>query len=301
MVQNDNVVLDHRRYFRDGKLYAEFGWAHEHFALYRNHQRYDRPYVLEQVGEYLEEENENLSRQVMFNVQVYNVTLNDEDNVGIDWNLVYKAANGNLSFALENTAPGINSSAIAGTIGITDGDWAGSTAIVKALSQQGKVSVVTNPTVTTLNLNPVPLQIARQTTYIQSAQVTNTPDVGTTGSLNPGTVTAGFNMMLLPRIMDDKELILWYTININTLIRLGSEEAGGTRIQTPEIDGRLFDQKVKLKSGQTWVLSGFDQTSEQGTQTGTGAAWNFLLGGSAVRKTTRDIIVVMITPYVVKG
>ncbi|MNJ61198.1 Outer membrane lipoprotein BfpB precursor [compost metagenome] len=68
----------------------------------------------------------------------------------------------------------------------------------------------------------------------------------------------------------------------------------------PEIDNRIFNQTVRLKSGETLVLSGFDQTSEQGTKAGTGESWNFLLGGGVNRTTVRDVIVVMITP-IVKG
>ena len=56
--------------------------------------------------------------------------------------------------------------------------------------------------------------------------------------------------------------------------------------------------QVRMRSGETLVLSGFDQTSEQGTKAGTGSSWNFMLGGGATRDTTRDVIVVLITPII---
>ena len=258
----------------------------------------DRPDVLNQIGTYLDAENENITKQVLLNVKVYSVTLTDRDSAGIDWNLVYKAANGNWDFNLANTFQDAANNSVSGQVGILDGSFAGSTAVLKALSEQGRVSVVTSPSVTTLNLQPVPVQVARQTGYLASIQTTNTPDVGSSTSLTPGTVTSGFNMDLLPLVMPNNELLLRYSINISSLIRLRAESSGDNRIQVPEIDNRIFSQNVRMRSGETLVLSGFDQTSEQGTKAGTGSSWNFMLGGGATRDTTRDVIVVLITPII---
>lgn len=258
----------------------------------------DRPDVLDQVGSYVAAENANLSKQVLLNIKVYSVTLNDQDSAGIDWNLVYKAANWN--FNLKNTFQDAATNSVSGAVGILDGSFAGSNAVIKALSQQGRVSVITSPSVTTLNLQPVPVQVARQTGYLASIQTTNTAQVGSSTSLTPGTVTSGFNMSLLPFVESDNQMRLQFFMNISTLIRLRAESSGDNRIQVPEIDNRIFNQTVRLKSGETLVLSGFDQTSEQGTKAGVGESWNFLLGGGVNRTTVRDVIVVMITP-IVKG
>ncbi|MEB0222089.1 PilN family type IVB pilus formation outer membrane protein [Pseudomonas sp. AB12(2023)] len=258
----------------------------------------DRPDVLDQVGVYLAAENVNITKQVLLNVKVYSVTLTDSDSVGIDWNLVYKATHG--SFGLSNTFQDSATNPVSGNIGILSGPFAGSSVILQALSQQGRVSVITEPSVTTLNLQPVPVQVARQTTYLAATQTTSTAQVGSTTSLTPGTVTSGFNMDLLPFVMPNNELLLKFSVNISTLIRLTTITSGDNQIQGPEIDNRIFSQQVKLKSGETLVLSGFDQTSDTGTKSGVGAAWNFLLGGGASRAKTRDVIVVMITP-IIKG
>lgn len=258
----------------------------------------DRPDVLDQVGTYVAAENTNLSKQVLLNIKVYSVTLNDQDSAGIDWNLVYKASN--WDFNLKNTFQDAATNSVSGAVGILDGSFAGSSAVIKALSQQGRVSVITSPSVTTLNLQPVPVQVARQTGYLASIETTNTAQVGSSTSLTPGTVTSGFNMSLLPFVESDNQMRLQFFMNISTLIRLRAESSGENRIQVPEIDNRIFNQTVRLKSGETLVLSGFDQTSEQGTKAGTGESWNFLLGGGVNRTTVRDVIVVMITP-IVKG
>lgn len=264
----------------------------------------DRPEVLTSIGRYLDAENKKLTQQILLNVKVFAVTLTDKDSAGIDWNLAYKAAGATTGLKLSSSFSGIDSSAVTGNVGVLDGEFAGSTAIIKALSQQGKVSVVTSPSVTTLNLQPVPVQVARQTGYIASISTTNTANIGSATSITPGMVTTGFNMDLLPSVMPNKELLLKYSINISSLIRIrpvssgGADDASASHIEVPELDNRIFSQKVRLKSGSTLILSGFDQTSENANKSGTGASWNMMMGGGATRDTTRDVIVVMITPII---
>jgi type IVB pilus formation R64 PilN family outer membrane protein len=265
----------------------------------------DRPEVLSRIGRYLDAENKKLTQQILLNVKVFSVTLTDKDSAGIDWNLAYKAASATTGFKMSNGfTTGMDTSAVTGNVGVLDGAFAGSTAIIKALSQQGRVSVVTSPSVTTLNLQPVPVQVARQTGYVASISTTNTANIGSTSSITPGTVTTGFNMDLLPSVMPNKELLLKYSINISSLIRIRSVSGGGaddetaSHIEVPELDNRIFSQKVRLKSGSTLILSGFDQTSESGNKSGVGSSWNMLMGGGASRETNRDVIVVMITPII---
>ncbi|MDV8053568.1 PilN family type IVB pilus formation outer membrane protein, partial [Pseudomonas aeruginosa] len=76
--------------------------------------------------------------------------------------------------------------------------WAGSKAMVQALAQQGRVSTVRSPSVTTLNLQSAPIQIGRYDSYLASSQISNVAQVGSTTSLIPGAVTSGYNMSLLP-------------------------------------------------------------------------------------------------------
>ncbi|MBY9433377.1 PilN family type IVB pilus formation outer membrane protein, partial [Pseudomonas aeruginosa] len=115
----------------------------------------DRPEVLNRVQQLVNRENESITKQVLLNVNVLSVALTDKDQLGIDWNLVYKSLNNKWGIGLKNTMPGIDQSAISGSVSILDtanSAWAGSKAMVQALAQQGRVSTVRSPSVTTLNL-----------------------------------------------------------------------------------------------------------------------------------------------------
>ncbi|EPL5741482.1 PilN family type IVB pilus formation outer membrane protein [Pseudomonas aeruginosa] len=261
----------------------------------------DRPEVLNRVQQLVNRENESITKQVLLNVNVLSVALTDKDQLGIDWNLVYKSLNNKWGIGLKNTMPGIDQSAISGSVSILDtanSAWAGSKAMVQALAQQGRVSTVRSPSVTTLNLQSAPIQIGRYDSYLASSQISNVAQVGSTTSLIPGAVTSGYNMSLLPFVMESGEMLLKININMTSRPTFEMQTSGDSKAQFPSYDIQLFDQKVRLRSGETLVLSGFDQTTEDTYKVGTGDAGFFGLGGGLTRNTKREVIVVLITPVV---
>src|SRR5690606_28678427 len=137
--------------------------------------------------------------------------------------------------------------------------------------------------ITTLNLKPAPILIGRQTTYLAEVSTTALAGNGTgsssTQSLTPGTITTGFNMTLLPYLMDGPEMLLQYSVNLSALNAMNTASSGGNMIQMPDLDNRIFSQSVRLRSGETLVLSGFDQTINNAKKRGTGDPNFWLLGG----------------------
>jgi len=69
-------------------------------------------------------------------------------------------------------------------------------------------------------------------------------------------------------------------------------------VQTADYDTKNLSPKVKLRSGQTLVLTGFEENSENATKSGVGDPGFFGLGGSQIRSTGHNILVVLITPVV---
>ncbi|MEE9681884.1 PilN family type IVB pilus formation outer membrane protein [Pseudomonas moraviensis] len=261
----------------------------------------DRPDVLDAVQAYLDKENHRITQQILINIEVISVKLSDKDQYGIDWSLVYKSVSGNWGFGLGNKFPGIDGSAVGGSISILDtasSPFAGSKAIVQALTQQGRVSTVRAPSVTTLNLQTAPVQVGKVKGYIASSGTTQTANVGTTSSLVPASITSGFNMALSPIVMPADELLMKIAINMSTEPQLDNFTSGDAKAQVPSYDLQIFDQTVKLQSGQTLVLSGFDQTTENASKSGVGEAWNWFFGGGGTRETNREVLVLLLTPII---
>ncbi|MDH0740995.1 PilN family type IVB pilus formation outer membrane protein [Stenotrophomonas maltophilia] len=257
----------------------------------------DTPDVLDRIGNMLDRENNTLTKQVTLHAKVLSLTLNDGNEVGVNWDVVYKS----LSRQFEFKTP-FQPASSAGTLGasvINTGKFAGTNVIVSALSTLGTVNTITSPSLKTLNLRPAPIQIARQIGYIQSAQISQTEGAGTLGGLTPGFVTVGFNMTVVPRLLaQSEEMILQYSINISALNELRSEEAGGTKIEMPDIDTRNFNSEVRLHAGETLILHGFEQDNHTSNRRGMGSPYAWMLGGSAKGQRQRTAIVILITPEV---
>ncbi|MEX0297098.1 PilN family type IVB pilus formation outer membrane protein [Pseudomonas putida] len=261
----------------------------------------DRPDVLNRIAAYLKDTNRSITRQVLFNVKVYEVNFTDSDQTAINWSAVYKSISGKWGFGLSNTVAGISSEAISATGSILDtssSPWAGSKAVLQALSEQGRVSEVRSPSVTTLNLQPAPIQIGNVQSYVASSSTTTTASVGSSTALTPATITSGFNMMLLPKLLDKENMLLMITLSISSKPTFKDFESNESKIQTTDYDTKNVAPKVRLRSGETLVLTGFDENSENADKSGVGSASFFGLGGGRKRATTHSSMVVLVTPIV---
>lgn len=260
----------------------------------------DTPSVLSRVTEYVNEQNRSLNRQVSVNVRVLSVELNEGDNYGINWDAVYanlaSAANP-YSIALKTAFP---VAAGAGNLIISApatsaSRWAGSSAMISALSTQGRVSELTSATLVTLNNQAAPVNVGRRVSYLAASATTQTPNVGSTTSLTPGTVQTGFSMTLVPHIIDGKELLLQYSLDLSSLLRLKSITSGTSTIETPDISTSNFIQRVRIQSGETLVVAGFDQDNLSAVADGIGSPQNTLMG-QRNGTTKRTMLVVLIQP-----
>ncbi len=261
----------------------------------------DRPKVLSNIASYLNSINRSITRQVLFNVKIFEVSLKDKDQAALNWTAVYTSLSNKWGFSLKNTATGISNDAVSGSISILDTSglpWAGSNIIMQALSEQGRISNVRSPSITTLNLQPAPIQIGNVKSYVASSTTTTTASVGSSTSLSPATITSGFNMMLLPRIIDQDNLLLMITLSMSSKPTFQTFESNGASVQTADYDTKNLSPKVKLRSGQTLVLTGFEESNENAAKSGVGDPGFFGLGGSQIRSTGHNVLVVLITPVV---
>lgn len=260
----------------------------------------DTPQVLDRVAEYVKEQNASLSRQVAVNVRVLSVSLNEGENYGINWDAVYQNISENAVFKVASAFPTATGAAnfVLQTATPSSNNWgAASGAIISALSTQGKVSELTSATVVTMNNQPAPVNVGRQVSYLASSSTTVTASAGSTTSLTPGQVQTGFSMVLVPHIIDGKELLMQSSVNLSSLIKLSTVTSGGASIQSPDMSTSNFIQRVRMTSGDTLVVAGFDQDNLSAVSNGVGAAKNNFLG-SQEATGKRTLLVVLIQPTV---
>ncbi len=264
----------------------------------------DTPSVLSRVTEFINTQNGALNRQVSVNVRVLSVEISDGDNYGINWDAVYSnlaSAKNPFSVALKTAFPvaaGAGSLVISSPVGSTS-RWAGSSAMISALSTQGRVSELTSSTLVTLNNQAAPVNVGRRVSYLASSSTTQTANVGSTTSLTPGTVQTGFSMTLIPHILNDQEMLIQYSLDLSSLLKLNTITSGTTSIQAPDVSTSNFIQRVRMQSGETLVVAGFDQDNLSAVLNGIGSPSNTALGSQAAN-TKRNMLVVLIQPTLVR-
>lgn len=292
----------------------------------------DRPANVELVGQYINNLNKTLSKQVLIKVQVLEVSLENSFNFGIDWRLIVRAfhnspfvINGNYGSPVTITSfvPQANATTTASgspTFGfdsasnpINPGQLPSDaipayTILLNALSQQGHTSVVSEPRTVCLNNQVCVIQIVTQKGYI--AKLQNTTLAGgnasnanntVTSEITPGNLITGFTLYVLPKIYKDK---IYLQINADLSTDNGFTNAGTTgtgstvNIQLPNISVKHFNQRSVIRSGDMMVLSGLKQLQNVSRATQFIQAQS--LGGKGAQQTNSETIV-LITPYILDG
>ncbi|GAB7261559.1 PilN family type IVB pilus formation outer membrane protein [Dickeya ananatis] len=267
----------------------------------------DTPDVLNRIGRYIEYQNKVLSRQVQLNIQIVSVTQTRNEQMGLDWGLVYKSLQ-NVGASLTGSMANASSSAASAGISILDtasgnaAKFSGSSLLIKALAEQGNVSMALNQTNPTANLTPVAYQLSKQKGILTSATSTATANVGVTSSQTVTTITTGLFMTMLPFIQENGDVQLQFAFSYTSPPQIESfiSRDGNTRNDMPNTSTEGLARKVNLRSGQTLVLTGSEQQNLSADKQGTFTPGNFILGGGQTGTRGRTTLVIMITPVLLR-
>jgi len=266
---------------------------------------------IEKVQAYIDSVNKDVSRQIMIDVKVYKVTKTSSDGYGLDWNAVYNSVRGKFNIAAVTGFGSVMSTN--GTNGLTsitakilmpNSPYKDTSAIVKALSTQGGISIVTETQVVTMNNMPVPVSQTNEISYIESQTAATVDTAGNTipGAITPGSKTVGFYMVLSPRILKNDKLMMQMSIDLSDMTalitRASSSAPGATVIQTPEIARNSFFQRVIMNSGETLMMTGFSKSKTTYNDAGIGHASNYAFGGSREASKNNEYLVMLVTPVI---
>ncbi len=258
----------------------------------------DTSRVLSQIGRYIDDRNRELNRQVVLNVQIYSVESRRSDQLGIDWDAVLNLSSVKATFT--NAFTSANDAIASGGAMIVDGKGAGTKALVKALSEQGNVSVATQSSSLTTNLSAVPIQVALQQDYISDVTSEQTANVGSSVSSTRSTITTGFNMTVLPYLMPaSSNMQLQFSVNMSddpTMRTVPQGEKSSVELMKTRL--KTFTQRVNMKSGQTLILSGYEQLNNTADHQGVGSSRFFGMGGGASGAQNRTQLVMFVTPII---
>ena len=267
--------------------------------------------IMDKVQRAIDTQNSILSKQVVINVEVLSVQMTDADALTFDMNAVMdKAGQYGMAIGTGGAAPAV-SAAAGQAINWTSesGRHKGTQAIIQELATYGRVDVTTNTSLMTMNGIPAPLQVTHTRGYVAEVQTMSTgigSGVSSSNSqttLTPGSVTVGFNMLILPEVMPGGDsIMLQFSTSLSDLN--GKDDgfntftSGNMTVQLPDVISRNFQQEATVPNGATVFLSGYEQTNDTVSKTGTGKASFIGLGGNQSGSKIKTIIVIMMTPTV---
>lgn len=254
------------------------------------------------VAKYINEQNERLARQVAISVKIMQVSLTDSDNYGLDLKATF---NDSVTSLGVTGSQGLTGGASQLTWGVIKNNWSAN-AIMQAISEKNRSSLITSGTVTTLNNKPAPIQVTQKQNYI--SEMTKTTN-GTSGdnydiSVTTDEIETGFTMNILPRILEHGRMLVMFNMTLSDLLSLEKVSFGSSDqnqyIQNPKVESRAFTQEVAMTTGESLILTGYEKVTTQVNKSGTGSAENSLLGGEATAAKERSVIVIILTPVILE-
>ena len=230
---------------------------------------------LDRIRQYLSGVRQTMHRQVDIEARIYEVVLNDEYHLGVDWqNVMGKVGNYYM-------ASGGSVSAIASSRNIVDSPMGGNApgapalslamgnkearAVVDALKEMGTLRVVSQPRIRTLNNQSAMIKVGLDKPFFSQT-------VETTTSTGPALiqtatevriVTVGTILSITPQISEDGFISMDVSPIITRLVQTAKSKDGNTT--APEMDTKQTSSLVRLKSGTTVVIGGLIQDERYST------------------------------------
>ncbi|MGC8991671.1 MAG: type II secretion system protein GspD, partial [Verrucomicrobiia bacterium] len=237
----------------------------------------DRPAALKRVAEYLSNMQTNVERQVEIEAKIYEVTLNNQFQFGIDWAHVSRAYGGLAGYGAATlpvpTGAGVlQQSALGGSVpilgvpgGLGPGPGGLSTVVftnfntaaaVNALETQGRVEVVSQPRIRTLNNQTAMIKVGTEMPFFSQTTTMLQSQGGT--SVTSGDqimiITVGTILAITPQISDEGIISLDIAPVLTSLV--GTEKSPSGTATAPKLDTKQASTIVRVRDGMTVALGG---------------------------------------------
>ncbi|HEY9279499.1 MAG TPA: hypothetical protein VIP51_05435 [Eoetvoesiella sp.] len=266
----------------------------------------DTPDVLQRISQYLDNENRALTRRVRLVFEEVTLLTREEAEAGLDWNLVFSSA----KIAATASIPGSSLAEAASLgIGLNEGGFGGSDAVVRALGQVGQIVRRSSMPVLTLNRRPITHAVRTTFSYIDQVQTTALatgaglalPSV----SVSQKEETVGSLITLVPDAQEDGQILLSVAYDNTVAQPLKSitfgDKTNPLQLQQVTIDGNGTVQQVALRPGQPMVISGFERTQEETEGRRLNPGMPIVLGGSDRAAVQHLTTVIVVTAQVEEG
>ncbi|MEO0574256.1 MAG: secretin N-terminal domain-containing protein [Pseudomonadota bacterium] len=267
-----------------------------------------------EIERYIEALNHAIYRQVDIEVKIIEVTLNDDASLGVDWSRLVRNGDGDfvqgsLSTIILSPAGGLDAlppTADVNFLSIENG-LNRITAAVQALTEQGKVDIVSQPHIRTLNNQSALIKVGTDRTFFRKEQSTDTTAAGsqTFATDVPQVVTEGIVLSITPQISGSG----WITLDVSPVVtRVSSvsevvDDDGVVQSTAPNLDISQASSLVRARSGETIVIGGLIQSQQTEARRSVPVLSKIPLLGrlfqSRYQVETKKELIMMLTPRLV--
>lgn len=234
-----------------------------------------KPMQLREVENFLSTTQNQISRQVILEAKILEVTLNDSHQDGINWESIVREGIDKAPL-LTGVGGVMNPSTFASvfTLGAHSGDFR---AFVELMETQGKTNVLSSPKISTLNNQTAIIKVGQDEYFAYDIQTGNTGN--TTGTIGSTVVStpypkldvffSGIALDVTPQIDDEENITLHIHPSI-TQVKEVSKTFGNNIGALPMAltTVRESDSIVKAKNGQIIVLGGLMQENNDENKQG---------------------------------
>jgi general secretion pathway protein D len=256
-------------------------------------------------------------RQVLLDVLVAEITLDDRESLGFDYEILRKSGGVQIFDRTFGSRGGLLSGALAGAgapnaagisglpPGLTGIVWMGDVAraFINAIMADSRVKILSSPSVLASDNRPARIQVGSEEP-IATGQLT-----AATGAQTPSTSTTiqyrntGRIVTIIPQV-NSKGLV-----NLQTLIEVSQRgtpvQLGGSDQSFPSFDLRQAETTAVVQDGDTLAIGGIIAENKEHTKRGIPYLIDIpVLGrffGTTAERTQRTELIMLITPHVIRN
>lgn len=263
-----------------------------------------QPSFMQAVEAYFDALNSEMGRTVEVETKVFQVDFRDNISAGINWDVVANALTrvGALQFGFRTqdtlvpeTGATFSISGRAGSV------------LIKALEEQGDVTMLAQPRLVLGNNLPAIIEVARVQNYISEISQTVQQLGGTVPqiTIKTASVSDGLILSILPRLLESGELTLALATISQDVLSIRRQEFEGGAVELPTTARRTYNGVVRTKVGDVLVIGGLTSTRKEKRRNGLPFLSQIpivgVLFGSQQDVDVRSELVITITPRAVVG
>lgn len=279
------------------------------------------PDELYQVGRYLDRIQSHMGRQVIIEAKILEVTLNDQFQSGINWNVLGKgiaSSDGGMSqtaFPLNAAFDNTNLSQDFSSIFTLNAGKGKFNLLIQLLQTQGNVQVLSSPRLSTINNQKAVIKVGNDQFYVTGVSTDNTVTANSTIPTQNVTLTpffSGVTFDVTPEISGDENITLHIHPSVSVVVeQTQTIQLGQTANNNPNTlvlplamsTIRESDNVVRARNGQIVVIGGLMQNTMREQTAGVPVVSKIPFVGALFRRTEqvaqKSELVILLRPIIV--